>query len=82
MECRVCGDDQETYSFEVIDLAHATHCLCSFDNRNSLDGDAVAEASTFAVHNTWDVDVSLYAMFLASCDDLVVRPDSLSPRHQ
>lgn len=70
-----------TYSFEVVDFAYAAHGFCGFDNRNCLDGDAVTEAGAFAVYDTWDEDVGLYTVFLASFDDLVVRTDSLSPRN-
>lgn len=72
-----CGNVQETYSFEVIDFAHAAHSLCSFDNRNSLDRDAVAEAGTFAIHDTWHENIGHDSMLLASCDDFVVGTDSL-----
>jgi len=76
------GDIQETYSFEVIDFAHAAHCLCSFNNRNSLDRNQVAETCTFAVHDTWHKNIGLDPMLLASCDDFVVGTDSLRIRDQ
>jgi len=68
---------RKTYSFQVIDFAHTAHRFRSFDNRNGLDRDAVAEACTFAVHDAWHEDISLDPMLLASCDDLVVGADSL-----
>lgn len=66
-----------TYSFEVVDLAYSAHRLCSFDNRDGLDRNAVAEAGAFTVHNTWDEDVSLYTILLAGRDDFVVRINGL-----
>lgn len=70
-----------TYSFEVIDFAHAAHGFCSFDNRDGLDRDAVAEAGTFAIYDTWDEDISLYTVLFTSFDDLVVGTDGLGPPH-
>ena len=73
----ICGDVRETYSFEVVNFAHAAHCLCSFDYRNSLDRDPVAETCTFAVYDAWHKNIGLDPVLLASCDDLVVGTDSL-----
>lgn len=71
-----------TYSFEVVDFAYAAHRFCSFDNRNGLNRDAIAEAGASTVHDTRYEDVSLYTILLAGFDDLVVCTDSLRPRHQ
>lgn len=67
-----------TYAFILVDLADSAHCFPCANDGDCLDGDAIAEAGSFAVDDAWYVNVCLDAELLTGLDDFVVGADGLS----